>query len=158
MTCEIITDTRKMERKNLIIHLCLLITCKFCFINILLMKQKYIDFIFLIKGGYSKQANKISGGKQTSIIGHSFLASIKLRGELLCCASFINPSHVVGTASCVTSNKNIIYGNLQVLSTEYQNYQDVNRNTFDVSIVIIHPDYSPIDFWANDISILKVNL
>ncbi|XP_044016025.1 trypsin-like [Aphidius gifuensis] len=88
---------------------------------------------------------------------YPFLVTIRLRSEYLCSGSIINPLHIVSTASCVTSNKNIIYGNLQILSaTDKQNYQQDHGNINDVSIVVIHPDYSPNNFWANDIGILKL--
>ncbi|XP_044016026.1 transmembrane protease serine 2-like [Aphidius gifuensis] len=79
--------------------------------------------------------------------------------EHVCCGSIISPTHIVTTASCVTSaDKSIIYGNLQVLSgSNNQNYQQGHGNINDVATVIIHPDYLPRQFWANDISILKLS-
>lgn len=111
-------------------------------------------FYLLNKAGYGKKLNKLIGGGVAHVDEFAFLVSIQWMKEHLCCGSVVSPRHIVSTASCVTLEKTIIYGNLQVSSGS--NYQRGIGNINDVATVITHPDYLPSRFWANDISILKV--
>ncbi|KAF7989375.1 hypothetical protein HCN44_008049 [Aphidius gifuensis] len=128
------------------------------------MNLKYVlilifYLLFIINSGYGKKLNKLIGGGVAYVDEFPFLVSIRWMNEHVCCGSIISPTHIVTTASCVTSaDKSIIYGNLQVLSgSNNQNYQQGHGNINDVATVIIHPDYLPRQFWANDISILKLS-
>ncbi|KAF7988408.1 hypothetical protein HCN44_000981 [Aphidius gifuensis] len=142
---------------------------------VITVKQKYLfgmvslvplepvhDFIIIInipfyKTGYGKKADKLTGGTSVLIEEYSFQVSILWQGYHVCSGSIISELHVITTATCVTSDKNIIYGNLQILSgTDYQNNYDGYGEINDVGQIIIHDDYAPREFWANDISILKL--
>lgn len=88
---------------------------------------------------------------------HYFIASVQWQGVHICSGTIVDELHIITTATCITNEKNIIYANLQVLTGTF------NQNDFgqygridDVEFAIIHDDYAPLQFWANDICILKV--
>ncbi|KAF7996512.1 hypothetical protein HCN44_002144 [Aphidius gifuensis] len=114
-----------------------------------------VAFIYDVNG---KLSNKLVGGHNIHITSQPFQVSVRIYdNHHLCGGSIITPLHILTSASCVTSDVNIIYGNLKVLSGTSDGNNFNNFGTLsDVALVMIHHGYSPRDFWANDISILKL--
>ncbi|XP_044001707.1 trypsin-like [Aphidius gifuensis] len=107
--------------------------------------------------GDGKKANKLVGGIDVDIDDYSFYVSLRLHHNNICGGSMINENHILTTASCITLGKNIFLSNIEILigSNDIIGF-DAVASFHDVSLVIIHPEYKPVEFWKNDISILRV--
>ncbi|KAF7996513.1 hypothetical protein HCN44_002145 [Aphidius gifuensis] len=115
-----------------------------------------VAFIYDVNG---KLSNKLVGGAYGYITDYPFQVSVRIHGDHhLCGGCIISNFHVLTSASCITSDVNIILGNLKVLSgTNDRNNRDNYGKIHDVDLVIIHHEYSPRKFWANDICLLKLS-
>lgn len=73
----------------------------------------------------------------------------------LCAGSIITSKYVLSSASCVTLEPYIIFGNLEVLSgTKNSAGPTVGEGKIHkVSWTMVHPNYYPIFMWKNDIGI-----
>ncbi|KAF7988409.1 hypothetical protein HCN44_000982 [Aphidius gifuensis] len=115
-----------------------------------------VYLFFIINTGVGKKVNKLIGGTPVDIIRYGFQVSVRWAGEHICSGMIIDEFHIITTATCVTNDKNIIYANIQVLSNTYDRNDIDELGSFnDVALVILHNDYEPRQFWANDICILK---
>ncbi|XP_044009964.1 hypodermin-B-like [Aphidius gifuensis] len=95
---------------------------------------------------------KIYGGNTVSIIDNPWQVSIQIRNQHICGGAIISMNFVLTAASCVTSQPNIVYGNIEVLSGT----NDLTKNSEDLYWKI-HENYNPHINWINDIAILKLS-
>lgn len=122
------------------------------------MKKILIYFFVLV--GHGKVPDKIVGGEICTYREMRYVVSIQSRSHHLCSGNIISEYHVITTASCVSHEYFVVYGNIAVLSGTHD-LRGGNRGNHlrltNVELVIIHPEYDPKNFWINDISILKVH-
>ncbi|XP_044018553.1 ovochymase-2-like [Aphidius gifuensis] len=108
---------------------------------------------------YGNFARKIYGGKDVHIDKFPFQVSVQIRNYHICGGAIISNNHVLTAANCVLAERDVVYGNIQVLSgTRDIMYEPSthDKKIIQVSHVIFHMMYDPLNNWINDIAILKL--
>ncbi|XP_044001634.1 chymotrypsin-C-like [Aphidius gifuensis] len=104
---------------------------------------------------YGNLSSKIYGGETSTIYSHPHQVSIQLHDYHTCSGSIISNRHILTAATCVTSEQNVYYGNIQVLSgTNDLMRQEEHSKIHRVAYIILHEQYNPYVNWMNDIAIL----
>lgn len=102
---------------------------------------------------------KIQGGKNVSLDKINYQASLQLNGTHICSGVVISKRHILTSATCMTLENSIILARIKIRvgSNDLLDNHSPFISYFDISLVVIHPDFDVRNFWANDICILKVS-
>ncbi|KAF7994065.1 hypothetical protein HCN44_011334 [Aphidius gifuensis] len=102
---------------------------------------------------------KIHGGITVEIIEHPHQVSIQIQNYHLCGGVIISEEHILTTASCVSADVGVFYGNIIIMSaTNNLDKKDPNNywELHTVAFIITHEEYNPHFNWIHDIAILKL--
>lgn len=110
------------------------------------------NYIAAINAGPSK----IEGGELCRIQEKPSVVSIQRNSYHICGGGIISDRHIITSASCITLDNLVVFGNLDVFSGTADLFQQGTCQINKVHYVIIHPHYDAKNFWRNDIAILKV--
>lgn len=102
---------------------------------------------------------KIEGGITVEIFEHPHLVSLQIHDYHLCGGVIISEEHILSTASCVSADVGVFYGNILIMSAtnnldkkDPNNYWELHK----VAFTIIHEEYNPHFNWIHDIG--KINI
>ncbi|XP_044001635.1 chymotrypsin-2-like [Aphidius gifuensis] len=115
--------------------------------------------LYLIIVTNGKSANKIYGGKTVKIEDYPYQVSVQIRDVHLCGGAIISTDHILTSASCILAERNVVYGNIQVLSGTNDLMREETSSLseiHEVAYVIFHEKYNPHQSWVNDIAILRL--
>ncbi|KAF7996590.1 hypothetical protein HCN44_002236 [Aphidius gifuensis] len=117
--------------------------------------RKIIILNLLISVVNGNLPKKIIGGQTVQIEKYSYQVSIQYQNYHICGGSIISYHHILTAASCVSSDRNVYYANIEILSgTNDLMRQTIGWNINKVSRILLHEDYDPLNYWINDIGIM----
>lgn len=114
--------------------------------------KKLTNNLFLVVNG--NLPKKILGGNIVTIEKNPWQVSVQFQKQHICGGTIISGELVLTSASCVTSETDVIYGNIEVLSGTNdltKNPEDIYWRIHEVAFVIVHENYTPRLNWMNDI-------
>ena len=97
-------------------------------------------------------SSRIVNGYSAAAHSWPWAVALYYNNALLCQGFLVTYEHVVTAAHCVSS---IAMTSLQIYAGMYSRSTSTNRQIRNISSIMIHPNYSSIDF-LNDIAIIKL--
>lgn len=82
--------------------------------------------------------------------------SVRHRNVHICGGTIISHYHILTSATCVIHSIGAVYANINVFACSNDQLDTENGKYFPVAMVIVHSQYSPRQFWKNDLSILRL--
>ncbi|KAF7994068.1 hypothetical protein HCN44_011337 [Aphidius gifuensis] len=112
--------------------------------------------IFVVDG---KVSRKIKGGENVPFNIINFQVSVQINNRHICSGIIIGENWILTSATCVILDNNVVFGNIKIRagSNDLSDIYSCSISFYDVSLVIIYPEFDVYDFWVNDICLLKLS-